>query len=924
MSDNEIGVKITGDLSDITNVLSDLVSQLNGVTDKTVDLTVETDASSLVEVSNASELASNELESVGDSAETASKDVDKIQPDNINETKEATDDLSSAMQTLGGAATAVVGVSFFEEITDAAGTYEDTWSRIAGITGTSADTVQSEWKGAISEMKEATGRGAGDIRNYILQMGLVGVTSKDIIESSFEGIAGAAYETGFGIDSITSAFKRVVTSGTLGTRQLMALGLTTDDVYNATGMTVDEVNTKFKDMDSTSRAALLGEIINKKYATEGNEAYKNSWQKVGDELNRAYSYLSRIIGGLILPVVVPAINFVSSQLSGLASYIDGLDPVSKGLLGTVVLLGGGFAVLGSILVTLAGLYKALNIAEALNTVRTLGSTIATKASAIATKASAIATDAKILSTNAMIIATDIYNSSIWGTIAAEAKDIITKGAAVIATTAQAAATTAATAAQWLLNIAMEANPIGLVVIAIAALVAGLYLLYENNEQVRASINGLWDSLVGFGEYIASGFQSSMDKAIQPIKDFYNSIVNFGPDLYKAGKNWIDNLNAGIEASMPELEATLQQISDYFPHSPAKAGPLSQLSDDKFYQFGFNLMNNFAGGIYSGEQPLLTTLGNIRDTLLGLVIPGFNLGKAAGQSFFSETKTGAAGTASTIAAQVAKTVNTTIKAVEDAFTKIDEAEGKVAVAYDYAAMKAMDTTTYMQYVNEVAANNSAAAWENAMGRVAGSFSTLGDALSSFGLSLPGTTYTQGELWKLTNDAITETELDIKKAKAEGKSWAQILQLEKKLDQLEDFKRSGYRTGSSWSSGVASGISSGSSTISSAAKKATTSLVGRSPPREGPLQEIDVWGKNVGSAFIEGMETGLSGLLIPTPSMVSQSASTNNTTHITVDMAGVSLADGLSAQTAGERVGEGLASKLASQANNAGISVVNARR
>ncbi len=46
----------------------------------------------------------------------------------------------------------------------------------------------------------------------------------------------------------------------------------------------------------------------------------------------------------------------------------------------------------------------------------------------------------------------------------------------ITTKAQAAATGIATAAQWLWNVAMEANPIGLIVIAIAAFVAGLALL----------------------------------------------------------------------------------------------------------------------------------------------------------------------------------------------------------------------------------------------------------------------------------------------------------------------------------------------------------------------------------------------------------------------------------------------------------------
>lgn len=45
--------------------------------------------------------------------------------------------------------------------------------------------------------------------------------------------------------------------------------------------------------------------------------------------------------------------------------------------------------------------------------------------------------------------------------------------------ASAAVTGVVTAAQWLLNAALTANPIGLIVVAIAAFVAALVLAYNN-------------------------------------------------------------------------------------------------------------------------------------------------------------------------------------------------------------------------------------------------------------------------------------------------------------------------------------------------------------------------------------------------------------------------------------------------------------
>lgn len=53
------------------------------------------------------------------------------------------------------------------------------------------------------------------------------------------------------------------------------------------------------------------------------------------------------------------------------------------------------------------------------------------------------------------------------------------------------ATSAYTAAQWLLNAAMDANPIGLIVVAIGALVAAFVVAYNKSETFRNFIDALW-------------------------------------------------------------------------------------------------------------------------------------------------------------------------------------------------------------------------------------------------------------------------------------------------------------------------------------------------------------------------------------------------------------------------------------------------
>lgn len=60
----------------------------------------------------------------------------------------------------------------------------------------------------------------------------------------------------------------------------------------------------------------------------------------------------------------------------------------------------------------------------------------------------------------------------------------------IATKAQAAATKVSAAAQWAFNAAMSANPIGLVIAAVVALVAIFVVLYKRNERFRELVQNV--------------------------------------------------------------------------------------------------------------------------------------------------------------------------------------------------------------------------------------------------------------------------------------------------------------------------------------------------------------------------------------------------------------------------------------------------
>lgn len=91
-----------------------------------------------------------------------------------------------------------------------------------------------------------------------------------------------------------------------------------------------------------------------------------------------------------------------------------------------------------------------------------------------------------------------------------------------------AATTSMTFAQWALNAAMNANPLGWVATLIGVVVAGGIALYQNWDTVKEKAVDLWNSIKSvFGKIgdtiknVMSGASSFVSNAIERIKGFFN-------------------------------------------------------------------------------------------------------------------------------------------------------------------------------------------------------------------------------------------------------------------------------------------------------------------------------------------------------------------------------------------------------------------
>ena len=110
-----------------------------------------------------------------------------------------------------------------------------------------------------------------------------------------------------------------------------------------------------------------------------------------------------------------------------------------------------------------------------------------------------------------------------------------------------------TAAQWLWNAALTANPIGLIIVGIAALGAGLVWAYNKFEGFRAVVDTVWTGLktvCPILELVEAAFTGTLTF----ISDLWN-----GMSLYDAGAKLIDTLVEGVKAMAMKPVETVKGI-----------------------------------------------------------------------------------------------------------------------------------------------------------------------------------------------------------------------------------------------------------------------------------------------------------------------------------------------------------------------------
>lgn len=150
-------------------------------------------------------------------------------------------------------------------------------------------------------------------------------------------------------------------------------------------------------------------------------------------------------------------------------------------------------------------------------------------------------------------------------------------AATAATEGMTLAQYAAAAAMKVLNAVMHANPIGLVILALTALVTAFMVLWKNCDSFRQFWIDLWNgikravgSVVDYMKTIPGKFNDFANKVLTKLKELPGKVVSIGKDLVSGLWNGVNDKLSWLKKKLSGFaSSTLDGIKEFFGvHSPS--------------------------------------------------------------------------------------------------------------------------------------------------------------------------------------------------------------------------------------------------------------------------------------------------------------------------------------------------------------------
>lgn len=383
-------------------------------------------------------------------------------------------------------------------------------------------------------------------------------------------VAGAAKEAGASWEGTFSNMKAAATRGMIKIVEAIDQALTDNGLPTLKDM-IKEVGTKFEEVGGII-APVIGTII--ATVKEVIEVFK-PW----------------------IPVIADIAEKIKDAFTNVVNFIDeaiGLE----GVVGIVAGLAGAFVALKTAM-AISGLIKGISTAYTILT--------------------------GVMGALSIANITSIAESGIlMGMYAADA----------IAKTASSVATGIMTAAQWALNTALTANPIGIIVMAIIGLIGLIVVLWNKNEGFRNAVIAVWDKikevLIGAWEAIKAVWevvQPYFSAIWEGIKAVFSGVIEFYSGLFSGAWNIIVGIwNAAVgffSGIITGIQSAFSGISETIKSAFTGAVEFVQGLPAKFLEWGKDMIQNMIDGIRAKITGVVDAVKEVGDKIkdfLGFSIP----------------------------------------------------------------------------------------------------------------------------------------------------------------------------------------------------------------------------------------------------------------------------------------------------------------
>ena len=167
-----------------------------------------------------------------------------------------------------------------------------------------------------------------------------------------------------------------------------------------------------------------------------------------------------------------------------------------------------------------------------------------------------------------------------------------------------------TVAQWLLNMAMNANPIGIVVSLIAGLVTAIVVLWNTSDGFRNFFIGIWDkvkeALSGVINFVKSNWQGLLLTLVNPFAGAYKLIY----DNCQGFRNIVNNVFSSIVNVAKNFVSNLLK-----PFVTFKNNCATLLKNGNWAQLGLYVVQGIAKGIASGALLPVKLIANLAKSIV---------------------------------------------------------------------------------------------------------------------------------------------------------------------------------------------------------------------------------------------------------------------------------------------------------------------